>query len=119
MPDYVLPAGAVQNPPGKPGTGAEAHSWVERMVTYAEKGAALVYHDVLAAQRDVTKWMDNNPQVAALMGKGAQYVVSLLAADGLPTSNIFLIATTVEAGLKALAAADPTVQSGSSVKAPN
>jgi hypothetical protein len=82
------------------------------MLDYAGQGAALVYHSVLAVQRDVTKWEQSNPAIAALMQKGVSFAAALMTADGLPTNNIFLVAQAVEAALNVLAANDSTVQSG-------
>ncbi len=100
-------------------TNASDHrGWVSRMVEYAEKGAALVYHDVLAIQINATKWSEQNPAIASLLQRGVTYVLSLLAADGLPTRDVWLVATTVEAALKELAANDPTIPSISGVAGP-
>jgi hypothetical protein len=92
------------------GTIAE-HGWVFSMLEHAKYSAALVYHEAIAIERDFSKWKTDNPALAATLYKGVQYCFKLLEADGLPTRDVWLITTTVEAALKMLAAMDSTVPS--------
>ena len=78
----------------------------------AAHGAALVYHQIVAVQNDVTKWEADNPQIAPLVAAGSQYAVSALDSAGIPVLPLVSAGTAVLSALKALAAADPTVASG-------
>jgi len=82
------------------------------IIAAVEHGAALVYHEIVAVESDVTQWSANNPEVAPLLKAGIEYAVKMLVGVGLPVPEIVVAGTAVLAVLKALAAADPTVQSG-------
>ncbi len=86
--------------------------WVAQAATYARMGAASVYHEAIAIQPVITRWVTDNAALAGTVNKGVQFTLKLLQADGLPTRDTWLIAEMVEAALKEMAAYDPTVQSG-------
>ena len=80
----------------------------------AEHGAALVYHEIVAIEADATTWTAAHPGVASLLSAGTNYATAALTAAGVPVPAIVIAETAVLSALKALAAADPTVRSGSS-----
>jgi len=84
----------------------------------AEHGAALVYHEIVAIQADATTWSAAHPEVAPLISAGTAYATQALAAAGVPVPVIVTAGTAVLSALKALAAADPTVRSGSPAAGP-
>jgi hypothetical protein len=79
----------------------------------AEHGAALVYHEIVAIEADATKWSAAHPAIGPLIAAGSNYATQALAAAGVPTAPLVAAGTAVLAALKAMAAADPTVPSGS------
>lgn len=76
-----------------------------------EKGAASVYHAVLATGEDIHAWEASNPILAPLVHSGLTYVHDFLARVGVPVDTIVLTAEDIVVGLKHLAAADATVPS--------
>lgn len=76
-----------------------------------ERGAALVYHDVLAAEAQVTAWETSDPVVGALVENGVAYAKSALMRFGVPVEAISIVGDDIMAALKALAAQDATVPS--------
>jgi hypothetical protein len=82
------------------------------IIAAAEHGAALVYHEIVAIERDVTQWQQAHPQVGPLIAAGTRYAQQALQSAGVPVASIVDAGTAVVAALKAMAAADPTVASG-------
>ena len=75
-----------------------------------ERGAASVYHSVLATGRQVIEW-ENDPAVAPFVAIGLDYANSALARFGVPAGAVSIVSQDVLAALKALAAFDSTVPS--------
>jgi hypothetical protein len=78
------------------------------MLASAEKGAASIYHAVLATETSIVNLETTHPQVSVLIGQGVTYANALLARWGIPAS---VIEDDVVTALKALAAMDATVAS--------
>lgn len=76
-----------------------------------ERGAALVYHEILATGAQVTAWEAANPALEPLMKQGLDYALSLLTRLGIPADAATLVTEDIIAALKALAATDATVPS--------
>lgn len=76
----------------------------------AEKGAASVYHSVLATGSQVLAW-EHDPAVAPLLDVGVAYANSALTRFGVPAGTVSIVAQDVVVALKALAAIDPSVPS--------
>ena len=83
----------------------------------AGRGAATVYHDVLATGAHITAW-EHDPAVAPLLHIGVQYAAGALARFGVPVDAIEILAPDILAALKALAALDATVPSVAGVPPP-
>lgn len=77
----------------------------------AQRGAALVYHQILATGVEVKAWEADNPQIAALVEQGVTYATGALTRFGLPVGAISVVGEDILAALKALAAGDATVPS--------
>jgi hypothetical protein len=80
-----------------------------------EHGAALVYHKVLATGVQVTEWEIDHPTIAPLVQSGLDYALGVLMRFGVPVGTIAVVSEDILAALKALAAADATVPSVSTV----
>lgn len=78
----------------------------------AEKGAASIYHDALAAGVSLVKIEATNPAVEALLAEGVGYANALLMRSGIPAGVANVIEADVWTALKGLAAVDATVTSG-------
>ena len=78
----------------------------------AAHGAGLVYHEIVAAEADVTKWEADNPAIKPLLDAGAGYASIALAGAGVPVPAFVTVGTAVLSALKLMAAVDPTVQCG-------
>lgn len=76
-----------------------------------ERGAALVYHDVLAIERDFSKLL-GNPEVEALAQTGLKYAAVLLERAGIPYDATMIVGEDILAAIKAQGIADATVRSG-------
>jgi hypothetical protein len=74
----------------------------------AEKGAAGVYHAVLATGAEIAT-LEHNPLVAPFLQVGMAAANGMLTRAGV--TNIQIIEADISAALKAIAAADPTVPS--------
>lgn len=98
-------------PPTVPVTAASA-GWFNAVITGIEHGANTVYHRVLAVEADLTKWEASNPELTTLVGEGLAYSESFLTRMGVPVGAVVVVGSDILAALKALAAADPTVNSG-------
>lgn len=79
----------------------------------ASRGAATVYHDVLATGAHITAW-EHDPAVAPLLHVGVRYAMDALTRFGVPGGLIAVAVPDVLAALKSLAAADATVFSAGS-----
>ena len=77
----------------------------------AQHGAAMVYHDVVAVETDVHKWMDSHPGVAALLGQGITMATDWLKGHGIPVDQIEIGFNDVLAYLRQLAAQDASISS--------
>lgn len=78
-----------------------------------EHGANTVYHEVVAAEPDVTKWTTAHPEVGELIGQGLNASISFASRLGVPGAAIASLAIEdITAALKGKAAGDATVQSG-------
>jgi hypothetical protein len=80
------------------------------LLAAAERGAASVYHAVLATGADVLSWQEN-PIVGALVQTGVSTANSMLMRAGVPPTLLTVVDEDVHAALKALAAYDSTVPS--------
>lgn len=128
----IAGSGAVEGDPrtepkaADPLASAASHNavaaWFEHQWTALRHGAAAVYHEVVAIEGDATKWTTDNPDVGALASAGLSMAESYLSryagALGIPVPALSLVGEDVLAALKAMAAADPTVQSGGPPAAP-
>jgi hypothetical protein len=76
----------------------------------AEKGAASVYHAVLATGAEITSW-ESNPIVAPFLDVGVSAANDMLARAGVPATTSGVIESDIATALKGIAAADPTVPS--------
>jgi hypothetical protein len=85
---------------------------LDYIVKAAEHGAATVYHDIVAAEGDVSMWAADHPEVGPLVEAGTAYAMNFLRATGVPVPAIETAAGAVMAALKAMAANDGDVQSG-------
>lgn len=75
-----------------------------------EKGAASVYHRIVQAEQIVVAW-ESNPAVKALVDEGVSLGTAFLIAHGIPVASFELAGSAVWSSLKALAAADPSINS--------
>lgn len=75
------------------------------------KGAALVYHDILAVEANITNWRHDNPVLSAMIDQGVEYGVRFLKAHGIPFDNLDLAKNAVLATLRDMAADDASVNS--------
>ena len=82
------------------------------LLAAVDHAAGLVYHEIVTVESDVTQWTAAHPQVQPLVAAGTAYLGQLLQASGIPASEFLTGGTALLAALKAMAAADPTVQSG-------
>lgn len=96
-------------PPAAASTG-----FFNAVITGIEHGANTVYHRLLTAENDITKWETSNPEIALLISEGLAFTESFLTRMGVPVGAVVVVGADTLAALKALAAADPTVPSGSS-----
>ena len=76
-----------------------------------EKGAALVYHKILATGVEITAWEASDPVVGAMVQNGIDYATAALTRFGMPVATIEIVADDLLAALKSLAALDATVPS--------
>lgn len=87
-------------------------SAIDRFFAACDRGAALVYHDVVAVETDIAKWRSDNPKVSDLFDQGVQYVSDVLTAHGIPVIDGVLVVKTLGAAMKKMAAGDVGVASG-------
>jgi hypothetical protein len=80
------------------------------LLAAAEKGAASVYHAVLATGAEINTW-ESNPLVTPLVGAGVAAANEMLTRAGVSTETAGVIESDVTTALKTIAAADPTVPS--------
>lgn len=99
-------------PPPNPQPAASS-GWFNLVITGIEHGAATVYHRVLDAEQAVLKWEHDNPAIADLVTEGVAFTKGFLVRYGVPVDAVIVIEQDIVAALKYLAAADPTVKSGS------
>ena len=78
-----------------------------------EHGAASVYHAVLGTGTEIAAW-SSDPTVAPLLSVGASVANTVLEKVGVSATAV---ETDIANGLKAIAAADPTVPSTGSISA--
>jgi len=97
-------------------------SYVREAVAAVEKGAAYIYHDLLAAESTIQTWEAANPTVAPFLKTGVIYAEGMLTRFGLPVGAVSIVGEDIVAALKQMAATDASVPSqpvtGSSVKPP-
>lgn len=67
-------------------------------------GAAMVYHEVAAAEADASKWLTNHPEVSALLAKGKSMAEAWLAAHGVPEAEVEVMVGDILGVLRGLAA---------------
>lgn len=79
-------------------------------IAAAEKGAASVYHAILATGAEIASW-ESNPLVAPLVQAGVAQANGMLARAGVSTTVGAVIESDIHAALKHIAALDPTVSS--------
>jgi hypothetical protein len=79
-----------------------------------EHGAASVYHQVLSTGTEIVAW-GSDPAVAPLLTMGAGVANAALERVGVRGGDV--VAADIAAGLKSIAAADPTVPSMGSLSA--
>jgi hypothetical protein len=77
-----------------------------------EKGAASVYHQIVATGLAVNQWEESHPEVQPLIAIGLNDATSTLTRFGVPVGTIELVGSDILAACKHLAAGDATVQSG-------
>jgi hypothetical protein len=80
------------------------------LIAAAEKGAATIYHAVLATGAEIASW-ESNPLVTPLVAVGVSAANGMLARAGVDTAITSVIESDVTTALKSLAATDPTVPS--------
>jgi hypothetical protein len=80
------------------------------LIAAAEKGAASVYHAILATGAEIATW-ESNPLVQPLVDMGVSAANGMLARVGVPTGTLGVVSDDIHAALKQIAAADPTVPS--------
>lgn len=103
-------------PPLPPTAAPAAPDLFSRALAIATHAASWVYHGVLAIESDVAAWT-SNPAINALVKDGMAYMETLLATHGIPVAALGTLEQGFMAALRGLAAADPTVTSGTSVPA--
>jgi hypothetical protein len=81
------------------------------------RAASYVYHDVVAAEKDVTAWKASNPALASITNMAWMYVSSTSPAVASAVGTVTSLWPHIEQALKQLAALDSTVQSGNGGKA--
>lgn len=81
----------------------------DSFISACRHGAALIYHDVVAAETTITKWRSDNPAVAGIFDQGVQYVNDVLTAHGIPVAEGVIVVKTIGAALKEMAAGDPSI----------
>lgn len=97
-------------------------SVLDDFFTAMHKGAALVYHDLLAVEEDIKQWRLDNPTVAALVDTGVKYGTMFLTAHGIPIAGLESAGLAVLATLRDMASEDASVNSkatGEAVMAPD
>lgn len=82
-----------------------------------KQGAAFVYHEVVAAEENVTMWVADNPQIKLLLDDAVALGTAYLTAHGIPVMAIEVAGSAVLGALKSMAADDATITSGSGVVA--
>lgn len=80
------------------------------LLAAAERGAASVYHAVLATGADVLSW-EQNPVVGALVQTAVGTANGMLTRAGVPAGVITVVEHDIHAALKTLAVFDSTVSS--------
>lgn len=94
---------------------AQAHtpmSVMEGFFTAIKHGAALVYNEVLTVESRIHKWEADNPLLQPFIDKAVLFAEAVLTAHGIPVPAIAIAGQATLSALKAIAAADATVQSG-------
>lgn len=89
----------------------DVQSKIHAAFAAAEKGAALIYHDVVAAGHAITDWGTGNPAMVALVEVGLNYATGALTRFGLPGGVVLIVAEDIIAALKHLAALDSSMPS--------
>lgn len=82
------------------------------IIAAAGHGAALVYHEIVAIQEDATTWSGQHPEIGQLIAAGTAFTAQAMAGAGVPVPAFVTAGTAVLSALKAMAAMDPTLQSG-------
>lgn len=75
-----------------------------------DRGAACVYHKLMAVESDVTKWEYANPALANIVFEGVAFGNAFLTAHGIDVTDINVAGAAVVAALKMMAANDASVQ---------
>lgn len=81
----------------------------------AEKGAASVYHAILATGVQIAQWEASHPTAGPLINEGLAYSVDALIRFGVPSTTVKLTPADIATALRSLAALDSTVPSVSTV----
>jgi hypothetical protein len=95
--------------PTPPAPAQPSESTFEHFMSACRHGAALIYHEVVAAESAIANWRSDNPQLSALFDQGVQYVEDLCLAHGIPVMQGVLVVKTIGSALKQMASADPSV----------
>jgi hypothetical protein len=91
---------------------ASTPGMLDHFFTAVEHGANLVYHRMIDAEADISKWISSNPAISPLLTEAVTFAESVLAAHGIPVPSIVSAAEAVMAALGKLAQSDTTVVSG-------
>ena len=76
------------------------------------RGAETVYHEAVAAEQCVSKWVEGHPAVGPLITKAIVFAESVLAADGLVAPATINAVQAMIGALGSMAQGDASVQSG-------
>lgn len=122
MSDTTIPATPIPvapvDPPTAPSTPAPAAppvGAIGHFLALCDRGAALIYHDVVAVSTKFEEWRSDNPALTPLFDTAVQYLQTTATAFGLPVAQGLIVVQTIGAALKQMAAADNSLKSGSSV----
>jgi hypothetical protein len=91
-------------------------SYVSDAFLAAERGAASVYHAILATGAHISTWEATDPMVGVLIHAGLSYAQAALVRYGVPAATVSLASEDITAALRGLAALDATLPSVTLVK---
>lgn len=105
-------ASPVPNAPAMPPAVAAtvpASNFMDHVFSAMKRGAALIYHDVMEVELQVSAW-SANPAVQTLVNEGVSLGTTFLVAHGIPVPALEVAALAVLSALKEFAALDATVK---------